>query len=58
MPQYVLPPPVESEQFAQRAEVKFAVANHANGLADRYVRLTVMFATVLFFGGISNKFDW
>jgi hypothetical protein len=34
----------------------FAEATQANQTADNYVLLTVIFAMVLFFGGISGKF--
>jgi hypothetical protein len=34
-----------------------AEANHANQVSDRYLLLTVLFATVLCFVGMASKFD-
>jgi hypothetical protein len=44
----------------QRAEEDSQAAKDANQQSDNYVLLTVLFATVLFFAGISTKFkdDW
>ena len=47
-----------SQELEQLANQKAAEANDANELADRYVLLTVIFATSLFFCGISGKFQW
>ena len=44
-------------QLEKTADDEFALANSANELGDRYVLLTVMFAGVLFFAGISGKFQ-
>lgn len=46
----------ESERLRTEAEAKFVEATEANQNGDDYVLATVMFASVLFFGGISSKF--
>ncbi len=58
MPQYRLTERDEAHAFDQLADDRFNEANQANDLSDEYVRLTVIFATVLLFGGISGKFQW
>jgi len=58
MPQYRLTERDEAQAFDQLADDRFNEANQANDLSDEYVRLTVIFATVLLFGGISGKFQW
>lgn len=47
----------ESDRLLGVAEEKLREADQANQTSDNYVLLTVMFASVLFFGGISTKFD-
>jgi hypothetical protein len=39
------------------ADEFFKQATQANLISDNYVLLTVIFASVLFFGGISGKFQ-
>lgn len=58
MPSYQLPERVESDRLTTLADEKAEKAAHANELADRYVLLTVIFASSLFFCGISSKFRW
>jgi hypothetical protein len=58
MPEYRVPEQAEARQFQQIAAAKFEEASADNELGDRYVLLTVIFATVLFFGGVSGKFRW
>jgi hypothetical protein len=55
-PDYSLPETVESERKRQLADELFARASTDNQTSDNYVLLTVIFASVLFFGGISGKF--
>ena len=55
MPQYVLPEYVESDRLAQVADKLFKQASEENEISDRYVLLTVIFASVLFFAGINGK---
>jgi hypothetical protein len=56
MPLYVLPESEEAERLSQAADELFTQAASANQTSDNYVLLTVIFASVLFFGGISGKF--
>ena len=56
MPEYILEQSEESEKLSIMAEEFFEQATQANLTSDNYVLLTVIFATVLFFGGISGKF--
>ena len=42
---------------AKQIEEKMEAAQVANETSDRYVLLTVMFASVLFFGGISGTIE-
>lgn len=56
MAEYVSPDQQASDQRKREAEVLLAQARNANEIGDRYVMLTVLFASVLFFGGVSGKF--
>jgi hypothetical protein len=49
----------DEEYRSIRADVdrNMAEANHANQVSDRYLLLTVLFATVLCFVGMASKFD-
>lgn len=47
----------KAAEFETRALRKFNQAQRANQVADDYILATVFFATVLFFAGISSKFD-
>ena len=58
MPSYQLPEQVESARLEKVADEKAQHAGDANELGDRYVLLTVIFATSLFFVGISGRFRW
>lgn len=58
MPGYQVPEQAEAQRLEQAANAKADEATEANELADRYVLLTVLFATALFFCGISGKFQW
>jgi hypothetical protein len=57
MPEYVLPQTQEAKELDVLADQKFQQANEANERSDKYVLLTVIFASVLFFGGISTQFE-
>jgi hypothetical protein len=57
MPEYILQAYEESDRLMQEAEVLFEQASEENETSDRYVMLTVIFASVLFFAGISGKFQ-
>jgi hypothetical protein len=58
MPEYRLSEQDAAEQSDQLSVRKFGDAGQADEHADNYVLLTVIFATVLFFSGISGKFQW
>jgi hypothetical protein len=58
MPSYQVAEQVKAQQLEEVAFQKAQAADDANELADRYVLLTVIFATSLFFCGISGKFQW
>jgi hypothetical protein len=57
MAEYVLPEYGASVEAGEQALAASAKADKANEVSDRYVLLTVIFASVLFFGGISGKFQ-
>ena len=57
MPEYQLTQNREAAELRQLADEEMALAEHADDVSDRYVLLTVIFASVLFFGGISGKFQ-
>ena len=56
MEEYSLPQEEQALELEQQSDELFAEANTANEISDNYVLLTVIFASVLFFGGISGKF--
>ena len=57
MPEYKSAAQDESDRLLEVAAQKLQEAADANQRSDNYVLLTVMFASVLFFGGVSTKFD-
>ena len=58
MLEYRLPEQSAAEQAMQTSVEKFEAALQADDIADNYILLTVIFAMVLFFSGISGKFQW
>lgn len=51
----------ETAEVARQAEIAanaMAASREARGYSDNYVLLTVVFASVLFFGGIARAFDF
>ncbi len=58
MPSYQLAEQAESARLGALADDKAQRADDANEMGDRYVLLTVIFASSLFFVGISGKFQW
>ena len=56
MPEYRLEDLEASDALIIQVEIDRAKASKASDTADRYILLTVLFASVLFFGGISGKF--
>ena len=57
MPEYTLEQSEESEKLFIVADEMFEQASRANQTSDNYILLTVIFASVLFFGGVSGKFQ-
>ena len=58
MPEYSLPESEAAQATRELAEAQFFQANEYNEISDRFILLTVLFATVLFFAGVSGKFQW
>jgi hypothetical protein len=56
LPEYVQPELQEAQRQNDLAAEKQSSAHQASKHADRYVLLTVLFASVLFFGGIGGTF--
>jgi hypothetical protein len=56
MPQYHVPQDAQGRALAARADRLFAAGQSAASTADKYVRLTVFLAAVLFLVGISSHF--
>ena len=57
MPQFQLPEVEEAQRFEEIAEEYAERAAEADDIANSYILLTVIFASVLFFAGISGKFE-
>jgi hypothetical protein len=57
MPGYVQPELVSAQRQNEISAAKYEAAQEASSIADNYVLLTVLFASVLFFGGIGSTFD-
>ncbi len=55
MPEYELAATVEAAELATTAEEAAGLARDANQRGDNYVLLSVLFASVLFFAGVSTK---
>ncbi len=58
MPQYRNPDLERAAQLNDRAAAKFEAGTAARETSDRYVRDTVLFATVLFLLAVAQRFDW
>jgi hypothetical protein len=58
MKEYAQPRLQEAQRQQEQATEKFAAAQQAHHTSDTYVLFTVMFAFVLFFGGLSTTLDW
>jgi hypothetical protein len=56
MPQYVIPQQAAARKNNAEANVYFAQGESASSTADKYVRLTVLLAAVLFLVGIGSRF--
>jgi hypothetical protein len=57
MAEYAQPELAEAKRQEGISAREFSAAMHANQTADAYVLLTVLFASVLFFGGIAGTLD-
>jgi hypothetical protein len=57
MPEYVKTLDLEAEKYAKEAQDKLEEAQQANQNSDNYVLMTVLYASVLFSGGIITKFS-
>jgi hypothetical protein len=58
MPEYALAENAEAQRWEAISAAESDAAEHANDISDRYLLFTIIFASVLFFGGISGKFRW
>jgi hypothetical protein len=58
MPEYVQQERVDATRWEQIAEDESAAGEHAGEMANRYLLFTIIYASVLFFAGISGKFRW
>jgi hypothetical protein len=56
MPQYRIPQQAAAQAFTAQANADFAAGESASSTADKYVRLTVLLAAVLFLVGIGSRF--
>jgi hypothetical protein len=57
VPQYRSAAAEEAEQLETEADREAEDARRANDISDRYVLVTIMLASVLFFAGIGSKMD-
>jgi hypothetical protein len=58
VPEYVIADAEESERLEELGDLRFEQGKEATENADKYVFSTVFFAAVLFFSGISLRFQW
>jgi hypothetical protein len=56
MPQYVIPQQKQAALLTAQGNALFSAGESAAGTADKYVRLTVLLAAVLFLVGIGSRF--
>jgi hypothetical protein len=56
MAEYVQPEVVAAKRLDEEEEITLNAAQQANQTSDKYLLLTVLFASVLFFGGIGGTF--
>jgi hypothetical protein len=56
MPQYRIPQEQQGRTLESEADKHFKDGEHAGGTSDKYIRITVFLATVLFLVGISSHF--
>lgn len=58
MPQYKPPGAVLSQRLDAEADERYAEGQHAGETSDKYIRVTVILASVLFLVGISTHFPY
>ena len=58
MPEYQLAPDAEADRLEARADELFAAGEDANTVSDIYTLTTLLFAAVLFFAAISERFEY
>jgi len=58
MPEYKLGNGAKADQLERVGDLRFEQGKEATDHTDAYVLTTVFFAAVLFFAGISTRFDW
>lgn len=58
MPEYQLAPDAEAERLEARADELFEAGEEANTVSDTYTLTTLLFAAVLFFAAISERFEY
>ena len=56
LPEYQIPQQAQADALNAKADRNFDEGQAAAGTADKYVRLTVILAAVLFLVGISSRF--
>jgi hypothetical protein len=56
--EYVLAEEQEADRLERRGDLRFVQGKEATENADKYVFSTVFFAVVLFFSGVSLRFEW
>jgi hypothetical protein len=56
MPQYSVSQDAQASAFSAQADALFSAGQSAAGTSDKYVRLTVLLAAVLFLVGIGSRF--
>ena len=57
MPQYKLPAQAQADALDNEASAKFDTGNNAGLVSDKYIRITVFLAAVLFLVGIGSSFQ-
>ena len=57
MPQYVIPQDAQAASFGAQSNADFSRGEAAAATSDKYVRLTVILAAVLFLVGIGSRFS-
>jgi len=56
-PEYILEKRVESQELEKQATEYFEEGKEANQTGDNYILVSVLFASVLFFAGVSTRFE-